>query len=245
MSRTAGALLLAAALLPLLVSCGGPDTVLIATVGDYRPFNFINDEGELDGLERELGDELCRRAGLECEWILRPWATLIPELRAQRFDLIIAGMSITAQRDELIDFAGPYYPPRPSIYLARAGVGDEALEGRIGATADSIYSDYLAERGLPFLPLAAGVDAASAVLRGDLDAALVDHGYGVAKLAEHAGRLEAVGPSYRLDRGLGVGVRAGSELLDAVRQALRSMKADGALNALLRRWLGQDAATFE
>ena len=243
--RRLGALFVTAALLPLLLSCGGSDTVVIATVGDYHPFDFINDEGEIDGLERELGDELCRRASLECEWILHEWDTLIPELRAEQFDVIIAGMSITTERDELIDFAGPYYPPRPSMYLARAGAGEEAMEGTIGVTANTIFSDYLTEQGIAFTPLDSGIDAASAVLDGDVDAVLVDHGYGVAKLAEHAGRLEAVGPSLRLEQGLGIGVRTGSELLDAFNDALDSMKADGTLNALIRRWLGADAATFE
>ena len=65
MQQLFGVLLVLAALMPLLVSCGGTDTVVIATVGDYHPFDFINDEGEIDGLERDLGDELCRRAGLE------------------------------------------------------------------------------------------------------------------------------------------------------------------------------------
>ena len=61
------ALLLAALLVLLLTACGGADTMVIATDGNYHPFNFINDEGEIDGLERELGDELCERADLECE----------------------------------------------------------------------------------------------------------------------------------------------------------------------------------
>ncbi len=245
MLRRLGALLVTAAFLPLLLSCGGSDTVVIATVGDYHSFDFINDEGEIDGLERELGDELCRRAGLECEWILHEWDTLIPDLMAEQFDVIIAGMSITTERDELIDFAGPYYPPRPSMYLARAGAGEEAMEGTIGVTANTSFSDYLTEQGITFTPLDGGVDAASTVLSGDVDAVLVDHGYGVAKLAEHAGWLEAVGPSLRLDQGLGIGVRTGSELLDAFNDALDSMKADGSLNALIRRWLGAHAATFE
>ena len=245
MLRRLVALFVTASLLPLFLSCGGSDAVVIATVGDYHPFDFINDEGEIDGLERELGDELCRRAGLECEWVLHEWDTLIPDLVAEQFDVIIAGMSITAERAELIDFAGPYYPPKPSMYLARAGAGDEAMEGAIGVTANTIFSDYLTEQGIAFTPLDGGVDAASAVLDGDVDAVLVDHGYGVAKLAEHAGRLEAVGPSLRLDQGLGIGVRMGSEILDAFNDALDSMKADGTLNTLIRRWLGADAATFE
>ncbi len=243
--RPLATLLIAVAFLPLLASCGGNDPVVIATVGDYHPFDFINDEGEIDGLERELGDELCRRAELECEWILHDWETLIPNLVAEQFDVIIAGMSITAERDGLIDFAGPYYPPRPSMYLARAGAGDEAVEGKLGTTANTIFSDYLTEQGIAFVPLDGGADAASAVLNGDVDAVLVDHGYGVAKLAEHAGRLDAVGPSLRLDQGLGIGVRTGSDLLGRFNEALDSMKADGALNALIRKWLGADAATFE
>ncbi len=64
------------------------------------------------------------------------------------------------------------------------------------------------------------------------------------KLAEHAGWLEAVGPSPRLDQGLCMGVRTGSDLLAAFNDALDSIKADGALNALIRRWPGADAATF-
>jgi len=245
MRRSLGALVLTAALLPFLASCGGADPVVIATTGDYHPFNFIDDEGVIDGFERELGDELCRRAGLECEWVLHDWEAFIPDLMAERFDVILAGMSITAEREALIDFTNPYYPPQPSLYLARAGAGVEALEGRLGVTEQTIYSDYLEERGVAYVPLAGAVDAAGAVLAGEVDAVLVDHGYAVAKLAEHSGQLEAVGPQLRLDRGLGIGVRTGSELLGAFNEALEAMRADGTLNALIRRWLGEDAATFE
>ena len=245
MRRALGALLLAVALLPFVASCGDGDSVVIATTGDYHPFNFLNDEGAIDGFERELGDALCRRAGLTCEWVLHDWEALIPDLGAERFDVILAGMSITAERDALIDFTGPYYPPRPSVYLARAGAGEEALGGRLGVTEHTIYSDYLEDRGVAYVPLPGDADAAGAVLAGEVDAVLVDHGYAVAKLAEHAGRLVAVGPEVRLDRGLGMGVRAGSDLLDAFNEALEQMRADGTLNALIRRWLGEEAATFE
>ncbi|MCY4392982.1 MAG: transporter substrate-binding domain-containing protein [Chloroflexi bacterium] len=245
MLRSFGAFFLTVALLAFVAACGDADPVVIATVGDYHPFNFINDEGEIDGLERELGDELCRRAGLECEWVLHEWETLIPDLMAEQFDVILAGMSITAERDQLIDFAGPYYPSRPSMYLARAGAGDGAIEGRLGVEENTIFSDYLEARGIAYVPLAGAADAADAVLGGDVDAVLVDHAYGVAKLAEHAGRLEAVGPALRLDEGLGIGVRAGGDLLGAFGEAIDSMKADGTLNALLRKWLGEDAATFD
>ena len=240
------ALFLAAALIALLPACGGgAETVVIANVGDYHPFGFVNDEGEIDGLEREMGDELCRRAGLECEWIVSEWDTMIPDLVAGEFDLILSGMSITAKREELIDFTEAYYPPTPSVYLARAGAGDEAVEGAIGVTANTIYSDYFTGLGRPFVSFEGSADLADVLLDGEVDAVLVDHGYGVQKLAEHEGRLEIVGPTVVLDMGLGMGVREGSGLKDTLDEALAAMKADGSLNALLLKWVGEDASTFE
>ena len=51
-----------------------------------------------------MADELCRRADFECEWVLNDWDAMIPDLVAEDFDAIIAGMSITDERDERIDF---------------------------------------------------------------------------------------------------------------------------------------------
>ena len=239
-------LLVAAILIVPLVACGGgAETVVIANVGNYHPFGFVNDDGEIDGLERELGDELCRRTGLKCEWVVSEWDTMIPDLVAEKFDVILSGMSITANREELIDFTEAYYPPTPSVYLAKAGAGDQAIHSTIGVTANTIYSDYFTELGRPFVSIDGSTDVTDALLDGEVDAALVDHGYGVEKIAEHEGNLAIVGPTVLLDMGLGLGVREGSDLKDKLDEALTSMKADGSLNALLLRWVGEDASTFK
>ena len=229
-----------------LACSDGSETVQLATEGQYHPFNFIDDDGEIDGLERELGDELCRRAELDCEWVLNEWADMIPDLVAGEFDVIIAGMSITDERDETIDFTEPYYPPTPSVYLALAGAGDEAVHGRLGAYANTIYSDYFTEQGIPYTEFDSEDDRIEALLNGDIDASLVDHAYAVEKLAEHEGKLAVVGPSVLLDRGIGMGVREDSgDLREKLNEALASMKADGTLNELIRKWVGEDAETFQ
>ena len=147
-----------------LLSCGdSAEPVRLATEGAYHPFNFINDDGEIDGLERELGDELCRRAELECEWVLNDWEGMISDLVAEEFDAIIAGMSITDERDMTIDFTEPYYPPTPSVYLAVAGAGDEAVEGRLGAYANTIYSDYFTEQGIEYTEFSSEDDRLAAL----------------------------------------------------------------------------------
>ena len=131
------------------------------------------------------------------------------------------------------------------MYLVRAGEGDAAVRGITGVSANTIFSDYLSEQGIPFVPIDHELDAAGAVLSGEVDAVMVDHGYAVQKLARYQGLLETAGPRVLLDRGLGIGVRPGSELKDRFDDGLAAMKADGTLNALIVEWLGEDASTFE
>ena len=80
------------------------DVVRLGTEGAYPPYNFINDAGEVDGFERELGDELCARAELTCTWVTNDWDSIIPNLVSGNYDAIIAGMSITEERKESSTF---------------------------------------------------------------------------------------------------------------------------------------------
>ena len=59
-------LFLGTAALALTAGMALADTVRMGTEGAYAPWNFVNDAGEIDGFERELGDELCKRANLTC-----------------------------------------------------------------------------------------------------------------------------------------------------------------------------------
>ena len=78
-------------------------TIRLGTEGAYPPYNFVNDNGEVDGFERELGDKLCEMTGLDCTWVTNEWDSIIPNLVSGNYDVIIAGMSITDERDEVID----------------------------------------------------------------------------------------------------------------------------------------------
>ena len=147
------------------LSCaGGPEAVRIGTEGAYPPYNFIDEDGELDGFERELGDELCRRSGLQCTWVLNPWDTIIANLMAGDYDAVMAGMSITEERDALIDFTQPYVPPTTSVYLARAGAGDEVVAGTVAVQAATVQSAYLEAAGAALVEYDLAPDVVAAVL---------------------------------------------------------------------------------
>ena len=228
------------------LSCSDdPDVVKMGTEGAYHPYNFINESGEVDGFERELGDELCRRAELECTWVTTNWDSMIPNLVDGGYDTIMAGMSITAERDETIDFTQPYLPPSPSVYVALAGVGDEVVEGRVAAQVATVQSAYLAESGATLVEYELAEEVFTAVLNGEADATLVDIEFAHEYMAKSGEGLAVVGPEVTLDLGIGVGVREeDSELKEKLNEAIAAMKEDGSLNNLIRKWFDEDARTF-
>lgn len=94
---------LVSAMVLLLAGCSATIPMVINTGGHYHPFNFINEDVMIDGLDPELRDELCRRSDLECRWVLNEWETMITDLFDEEFDAIIAGMSVTDERERLIE----------------------------------------------------------------------------------------------------------------------------------------------
>ncbi len=233
-------------LLPVSISCAqDPTPVRIGTDGEYPPYNFVNDAGEVDGFEADLMSEVCQRANLECEWVVTPWETIINDLTGEKFDVIVSGMSINAERDQIIDFTQPYLPPTPSVYIALANSSEEALNGIIAAGVATVHSAYLAETGADFTEFGEGEDAISAILNGDVDAGLFDREFAHSIVAESGGRLAVLGQPVLLEEGIGAGVReSDTDLKSKLNGAITAMKEDGSLNDLIRKWFDEDAELF-
>lgn len=217
--------------------------VRLGTEGAYPPYNFINDAGEVDGFERELGDELCKRAELTCEWVTNEWDSIIPNLVSGNYDAIIAGMSITEERDQVIDFTSNYTQPDPSAYLAVDGTEPDFTGGVFAAQAGTIQASHIASSGATLVEFATPDETVAAVRAGEADAVLADKAY-LEPIAEEAADLGIVGEDVLIGGGIGLGVReSDTELKEKFSTAIDAMKADGSLNALIEKWL-PGSATF-
>jgi octopine/nopaline transport system substrate-binding protein len=82
--------------------------VRIGTEGAYPPWNGTNAAGELEGAEIDMATELCYRMGVKCSFVTQDWDGIIPALLNGKYDVIIAGMSITEERMEKVDFSIGY-----------------------------------------------------------------------------------------------------------------------------------------
>lgn len=210
------------------------EVVRMGTEGAYAPWNFINDAGEVDGFERELGDELCARAELNCEWVTNEWDSIIPNLVSGNYDTIIAGMSVTAERDEVIDFTQPYTPPDPSNYLAMS-MDVDVENAVIAAQAATIQAGFIAEQGWNLVEFATPEETVAAVRNGEADAVLADFAY--LKPFTDDGSMVLLERAEMIGGGVGMGVReSDGELRAKFDAAIQSMKDDGTLNALITKW---------
>lgn len=214
---------------------GSHSVIRMGTEGAYPPWNFVDDNGEVAGFERELGDELCKRAELNCEWVLNDWDSIIPNLVSGNYDTIIAGMSITDDRKEKIDFTTNYTQPDPSSYLAASKDANWST-GVIAAQSNTIQASYIAEMGATLVEFATPEETIAAVRNGEADAVLADDSYLRPIAAEEPG-LMFVGNRPLIGGGVGMGIRkSDSELRNKFTAAIESMKADGTLNALITKW---------
>ena len=101
------------------------DKIRIGTEGAYPPWNSKDESGKLIGFEIELAYTLCRYIGQQCTVVEQDWDGMIPALIMRKFDAIMAGMSITAERQKTITFSQGYADEVASLAVMKGS----SLEG--------------------------------------------------------------------------------------------------------------------
>jgi len=222
-------------------------TVRIGTEGAYPPFNFVNEANELVGFEIDLGNEICARANLTCEWVQTDWDTIIPNLVGGNYDVIMAGMNATESRAQVISFADAYKRPDPSAYMALSGTDESVMEsGVIAAQSNTVQSGMVADTDATLIEFPTPDETIAAVRSGVADAVLADRDFLMTYMNDSAGEFVFIGTVMPPGQGVSPGVRqSDNELRETLNGVIAEMKADGSLNALLVQWFGDETPLFE
>ncbi len=128
----------------LLIGSAYAGKIKIGTEGAYPPWNSKDASGKLIGFEVELAWTLCRYIGSQCEIVEQDWDGMIPALIMRKFDAIMAGMSITAERQKAINFSQGYADEVASLAVMKGSSleGMETSEGiNLGKKTGAVKKD--------------------------------------------------------------------------------------------------------
>jgi len=231
-----------------------PQRLRIGFAVGYAPFSEIGTDGQLKGFEVDVAQALCARMGMQCAPVILEFDGLIPALQSRKIDAIMASMSITPERQQVIAFSEPYYfsPVRLVMRDARADVSPAGLKGkRIGVERGTIHERFLAERfkGSQVLRYATQDQVFLDLKSGRLDATLVDAVIAQFGFLNHPdGRaFSFVGPDFGKDqgyygKGIGVGLRKAdaATLGQRIDGALATLRSSGSLKTLNDRYFSFD-----
>ncbi|MEO1273831.1 MAG: lysine/arginine/ornithine ABC transporter substrate-binding protein [Pseudomonadota bacterium] len=225
----------------------------ICVEGAYPPFSETTSSGDVVGFDIDIANALCDEMGKSCEMVATEWDGIIPALLEGKCDAIIASMSITDERKQVIDFSEKYYQtPAKFVAAADAGLEDtaEGLSGKVvGVQRGTTHQDFMegefagvelklyGTQDEAYLDLQAGrIDAIVA------DSIAVSDGF----LKTEAGEGYAFfGKDYSIPKyhgdGAGIGVRQGEEeLRDSFTAAIKAIRENGTYEKIQSKYFDFD-----
>ena len=217
----------------------------VATDNGYVPFEFIDEEtGELVGFDIDLMNALAEEAGIEIEYETLEFDGIVAGISSGRFDIAIAGMTITEERQESIDFTQPYY--EAGLILAVRDDNEEIqsiedVDGKVVATRTGSTSETYLKEHTDAIPEAFPqiIEGYQNVLAGRADAVLYDLPNVLFYSEQEAeGRLKTVGEKLTGEE-YGIAFPKGSELRDVIDEALTTLKENGTYDDIYEKWFGE------
>lgn len=214
------------------------EPVVIGTDAPFPSYTHVDATGVITGFERDLMDEVCARAMLDCSWTLANFNQLIPGVMAGDFDIVLGGMAVTKERRRLVDFTLVYHLTDPEEwYIGRPGA-PEPSRALTAVQSGTVHESHLRDQGYRHLSFSTEPEVLEALRLGQADLAL-----GPFKtrsdIAEYANRngIAFLYSDLLLDDGVAMAVCKGNDdLLDKLNAALSAMLADGTIATIEQQW---------
>ena len=214
--------------------------LVMVTNAEFPPYEF-HDQNAIVGIDVEIAGAIAEQLGLELEIEDIAFDSIIPEIVSGKADIGAAGMTVTEDRKQNVDFSDTYAHATQVIIVKEdseiKGVAD--LEGKImgvqqGTTGDIYvsgdYGDASVER------YAKGMEAVQALAQGKVDAVVID-GEPAKQYIKEVEGLKIIDESYT-DEDYAIAIKKGNTaMVEAVNAALAELKSEGKLDEIVAKYI--------
>lgn len=213
----------------------------VGTDATYPPFETVNTEtGKPEGFDIDLISEICRINGWKPEFIVTPFDGMIPGLQSKKYDVAISSMTITPERQAVIDFSDPYYlagqtlavPLADNVIKTPDDLKGKRVGVQLGTTGELMAQKIQDAKVFSYDNIgAAFID----MQNGNLDAVLNDYPTTQAYIRAH-GTAKTVGDILSKEN-YGIALRKDEpELRSAINKALAEIRSNGTYRTLHLKW---------
>lgn len=216
----------------------------------YMPFEMRDKKGNIIGFDVDLARLMAKTMGVKLTLVNTQWDGIIPALLTDKFDLLMGGMTITAERNLQVNFTDPYVVIGQSVLLNRKLVGTVTLHSQLDdprytiSTKLGTTGDIAAKRFMPkarIKSFESEADATMEVRNGRADAFVYDMPYNVVYAAQFPDALVHLKEPFTREA-LGWAVRKGDpDFLNWLNNFLRQIRDDGVYDALYKKWFENTA----
>ncbi len=250
------AMILAALMLLTVVGCGGTSTpdsgkadLVMATNANFPPYEFMDGE-EYKGIDIEMAQKLAEKLDMNLVIENVEFGTIVGGVETGKFDIGVAGMTVTDERKEQVNFSDSYATGVQVVIVKEGGkvaslddlAGDDIMIGVQQDTTGDIYASDDVENGGygadHVTSFKNGADAVSALINGQVDAVIIDSEPAKSFVAANEGKgLSILDAEWAVeDYAIAIN-KEDTELLTKINAALAEMKADGTLQAIIDSYI--------
>ena len=228
---------------------GSAETYVIATDTTFAPFEFRDSSGELTGIDIEIMEAIAEDQGFQVEWRSLGFNAALQALSADQADGVIAGMSITDERQEVYDFSDPYFTGTMTLAVNEDqgdeiqgwdDLQDKRLVVKTGSMSEEVARERQDEYGYEITSLDQTTTLVESVKSGNADVLMDDYpviAYGV----QQGSGLVTVGEQVEAgDYGFAVNKGRNAELLEKFNVGLAELKDSGEYQEILDEFLASD-----
>lgn len=197
--------------------------VRFATDTNYYPFEYLDEQQQIQGFDIEMAKAICKAVNLTCSFHHQRFESLLLSLRFARFDAVISALDITSERLEIVDFTNSYYENTPVFISAKSAQESFSTAGKfIGVRSNSSNQEYLIkyEKENSFIiSYVTYSDIFSDLTAEKIDAAFVDQAVAAEFLKQKDNRThfnaQKINPaqSKLFSQGYGIAIRKGNVTL--------------------------------
>ena len=227
----------------------GSGKIVFGTNAEFPPFEYVTSNGtigEFDGIDIAIAKQIAEEQGKTAEINNMEFDSLLLALQNGQVDAVIAGMTISDERKEAVDFSTPYYTATQVMIVKEdsdiakaADIADKKIVVIQGYTGETCVKDM----GYDYEAFKKGSEAILELVNGKCDVVVIDSATAEKYVGDNAG-LKIVEDSTAFEaEEYGIAVKKGNtELLDQINASIQKMLDDGTISSLSAEYLDADTS---